>query len=112
MSASPSSEPDYCRRALALKQELATWPPQIGDILSYNSGWPETSWEGEVKAVIDDKVTVVLQRYGSEDMLGFEVRTRYEFDTWTQFLVWGRQGVIDPTPAPLRKGPLPEEFFF
>lgn len=95
------------RRALSLALPDATWPPEVGDRLHYNSGWHETSWTGEVRAVVDDRIAIVLAnapdggaRRGSQ----YQIVDRWWFEP--------DNGPLTKEPGhkgrtKLRKGPIP-----
>lgn len=73
------------RKNLSQGLEFPTWPPRVGDVYHVNSGYCETSWEDEVRAVVDDDVLMVRRRYA-----GCE-RTRWEVVSKTMLLMFTGQ---------------------
>ncbi len=86
---------DAAARALSEKFERVTWPPRVGARVHYNSGWPRTSWTGEVRGIVDDQVVVYLSSSPA-----YAGRSSYKLET--------RLGVeMQSKDGTLRYGPIP-----
>lgn len=77
-------------RALSLRSSEVEWPPRLDARIHYNTGWPQTSWAGDVRAVVDNAVAVVL-RASASGPERYALLSRWDFEG----------------PAPYRYGPLP-----
>lgn len=63
----PSPPPDVAQtperlRALSDGHPLADWPPELGRSVHLNTGSALTSWTGEVRALVDAEVAVIIRR--------------------------------------------------
>jgi hypothetical protein len=73
--------------------ELVRWPPRLASRIHFNSGYPQTSWTAEVRAVVDNEV-VVVQRLAP----AYAVDAQYSV-----LLRWE----VENRQRPLHYGPLP-----
>lgn len=72
------------RKRLSMGLERPTWPPAVGDFFHVNSGHVDTSWEDEVRAVVDDQVLVVRRRYAGCNGRQWEVVTKTMLEMFTR----------------------------
>lgn len=89
------------RRALSHECDPVTWPPTVGGRIHYNSGWSQTSWSAEIRAVVDSEVAVIRKWTPSSG------RTRYDLLTRINVMVWARDNG-DGDRGSLWRGPLPK----
>jgi len=89
---------DDAARALSDKYERVAWPPRIGARVHYNSGWPQTSWTGEIRAIVDDEVVVFFSK-----LPAYAERGSYKLESKIGFGVYSRGGALryGSLPRPL-----------
>jgi hypothetical protein len=68
----------------------------VGAVVHFNSGWSGSSWEAELRALVDDRVAIVRSRVGRR-------RDEYFVITSIELMVWRNSG------GTLRAGELPAE---
>lgn len=74
------------RRALSASMPHVEWPPAVGARIHYNSGWAETSWTAEVRAIVDGEVAVLWQTCPLAGRSNWEFLTRIQVDVWREIL--------------------------
>jgi hypothetical protein len=56
-----------------------TWPPKVGQRMCKDTGFADTSWSGEVRAVVDDEVAIVRRWLRHKQWHRYEVLDRLDF---------------------------------
>jgi hypothetical protein len=91
VTASPPWDADAAR-ALSEGFALVHWPPRLDARIHRNSGWPHSSWTGDVCAVVNNEVAVLFVHFPAYAPGDYRLVSRSVFET---------------TPSPFRYGPLP-----
>ena len=80
MTTAPKWDADAVR-ALSERFDAVAWPPRLDARIHYNTGWPHTSWTGDVCAVVNDEVVVVFSKFPAHAKSGsYKLVHRWEFE--------------------------------